>query len=228
MTERWKRVPGWPGYQVSDIGRVRSVDRVLSNGQACGGVMLATYPNRDGYPKVTLSGGKHKRQKQVTVHRLVMLAFEGPRPPGMEIRHLDSDPGNARRSNLAYGTHSQNEHDKRRTVGVVTVPPRPVRPQGPGVTLREAVQSGLVPCSLYTLRMGRHRGRSFPAPIGMRGSMHLYDADALNAWLAPRKAPGEHSGMCAGCSVPVAGRALYCGSTCRVRVWRARNSAILG
>lgn len=29
MTEQWKPVVGWPGYEVSDHGRVRSLDRVI-------------------------------------------------------------------------------------------------------------------------------------------------------------------------------------------------------
>ena len=34
MTEHWRCVPGWDGYEISTLGRVRSVDRVItrSNG----------------------------------------------------------------------------------------------------------------------------------------------------------------------------------------------------
>jgi hypothetical protein len=41
-----------------------------------------------------------------------MLAFVGPRPPGLEIRHLDGDPGNNALNNLRYGTRSENLVDK--------------------------------------------------------------------------------------------------------------------
>jgi hypothetical protein len=41
----------------------------------------------------------------------VMLAFVGPCPEGMETRHLDGDPANNHRSNLKYGTRSQQRHD---------------------------------------------------------------------------------------------------------------------
>ena len=38
MRERWRAVPGWPGYEVSDLGRVRSVPRILSDGRRAGGL----------------------------------------------------------------------------------------------------------------------------------------------------------------------------------------------
>jgi hypothetical protein len=47
----------------------------------------------------------------VRVHSVVMLAFKGVRPPGLEVRHLDGNPKNNALSNLAYGTASQNRMD---------------------------------------------------------------------------------------------------------------------
>lgn len=49
----------------------------------------------------------------VSVHTIVARAFHGPRPEGMVVRHLDGDSRNNRADNLAYGTHRQNEDDKR-------------------------------------------------------------------------------------------------------------------
>lgn len=59
-------------------------------------------------------GPSHGREKQTTVkvHVAVALAFLGPRPEGLDIRHLDGDPTNAHASNLAYGTKLENEADK--------------------------------------------------------------------------------------------------------------------
>lgn len=45
------------------------------------------------------------------VHSAVMLAFVGPRPAGLEVRHLDGNPKNNVLSNLAYGTAGQNRID---------------------------------------------------------------------------------------------------------------------
>ncbi|MGO9080384.1 MAG: NUMOD4 motif-containing HNH endonuclease [Streptosporangiaceae bacterium] len=106
--ERWRKAPGFPGYRVSSRGRVRFVDRVLSDGRRAGGVMLTARPDRDGYPCVTIGG------KRAAVHRLVAAAFLGPCPPGQEVRHKDDDRGNPAAVNLVYGTHRDNERDKRR------------------------------------------------------------------------------------------------------------------
>ncbi len=48
-----------------------------------------------------------------TVHALVAEAFIGPRPEGMEIRHLNGDPADNRPENLEYGTRSENSKDSK-------------------------------------------------------------------------------------------------------------------
>jgi hypothetical protein len=63
---------------------------------------------------------KLKSRKVVTiygvpklVHRLVLMAFKGPCPPGMEACHFpDSSWDNNKPSNLRWGTHKENEYDK--------------------------------------------------------------------------------------------------------------------
>jgi hypothetical protein len=45
------------------------------------------------------------------VHALVLLAFVGSRPAGMETRHLDGDGLNNRLDNLRYGTSKENGED---------------------------------------------------------------------------------------------------------------------
>lgn len=54
--------------------------------------------------------GATKRQ---WVHRLVLSAFTGPCPPGMECCHNDGDPSNNRPENLRWDTRSSNARDKR-------------------------------------------------------------------------------------------------------------------
>jgi hypothetical protein len=46
------------------------------------------------------------------VHHLVLLAFKGPCPKGMEARHLDGDPSNNKISNLRWGTPKKNMQDR--------------------------------------------------------------------------------------------------------------------
>lgn len=118
MTEEWRPVIGWEGlYEVSDLGRVRSLPRrVIGGGYGGeairGGRMLNPIVDTGDYRFVALSnGGKRK----LSVHSLVAAAFIGPRPtPKHEVRHLDGDPSNNTLANLAYGTGAENWDDRRR------------------------------------------------------------------------------------------------------------------
>lgn len=103
----WRDAPSYPGYQASRSGLVRSVDRVLSDGRTAGGMVLKASPDRDGYLRVTVSGRK------VPVHYIVMDAWIGPCPEGMERLHGNSDNQDNRVTNLRFGTHLENEQDKR-------------------------------------------------------------------------------------------------------------------
>lgn len=102
--ETWKRIPDHPDYEVSDRGRVRSWRRRTSP------LVLRQGLNPKGYPMVALQGEEGQRTRQV--HRLVADAFLGPRPPGLVTRHVNGDQTDNRATNLAYGTRSENEHDK--------------------------------------------------------------------------------------------------------------------
>jgi hypothetical protein len=98
--ENWKQVPGHANYRVSDLGNVWSLhwDRPLKT----------TKRKHGGHLVVTLDG------RQYAVHRLVLLAFVGPPPNGMEVCHEDGDPENNRLSNLRYDTHFANVQDRRK------------------------------------------------------------------------------------------------------------------
>ena len=112
MTELWKEIPGWEGlYEVSNLGKVRSKPRWVRSGPGGGMRQMggaALKPSwRGGYLKVTLAPGK----KTKSVHHLVASTFLGPRPEGMDIRHLDGNRENNAITNLAYGTRSENLRD---------------------------------------------------------------------------------------------------------------------
>ena len=110
VTERWLPAPEWEGlYEVSDRGRTRSLPRKTASGRR-GGRLLTPDKRPDGHLKVSLSDCG--RRRKVYVHQLVMLAFVGPYPPGMEIRHLNGDPEDNRLENLAYGTKAENAADR--------------------------------------------------------------------------------------------------------------------
>jgi hypothetical protein len=73
-------------------------------------LMAASLVN--GYPTVwlTYAPGKVRSRR---VHILVLRAFVGPPPFGHESRHLDGNPANPRLDNLCWGTHKENEADKK-------------------------------------------------------------------------------------------------------------------
>lgn len=101
MTERWLPVSGWEGlYEVSDRGRVRSIRRSL---------ILQPRPNTSGHFQVGFSVNDNEVMRQI--HRLVLEAFVGPCPPGLECCHNDGDRTNNRLENLRWDTRSANQLD---------------------------------------------------------------------------------------------------------------------
>jgi hypothetical protein len=109
--ESWKAIPGYEGrYDVSNRGRVRSYYR-MGRGQVEETPQRVLRPGEmsGGYPLVSLHDGAGAGAgASHLVHRLVMLAFVGPCPEGMECNHLDGDKTNNRIENLEYVTKSEN------------------------------------------------------------------------------------------------------------------------
>lgn len=110
--ERWLPIH-LPGYEVSDLGRVRSLARVVYQ---CTG-KAQPQPARDhrtrkgasGYLVVSIRyAGKRKKYK---VHLLVARAFLGDAPTGEECRHKDGNRLNPKLTNLHYGSRKQNIAD---------------------------------------------------------------------------------------------------------------------
>lgn len=118
MTEQWKPIPGWEGcYEVSDQGRVRSLERKTWCPRGAGfwrtvGTKTLSPGLVRGYERVSLQRNGHL--ENVSVHRLVLLAFIGPCPEGMEACHNDGDKRNNHLSNLRYDTSSANHLDRNR------------------------------------------------------------------------------------------------------------------
>lgn len=112
--ERWLPVVGWEGfYEVSDLGRIRTVPRRVP----CKGGKTRQINARirrqgtlqAGYKIIVLHGDGRSTTR--TVHPIVLEAFIGPRPPGMECCHNDGDPANNTLSNLRWDTKKANEFD---------------------------------------------------------------------------------------------------------------------
>jgi hypothetical protein len=115
--ERWLPVVGWEGlYEVSDQGRVKSLDRVVmqANGKtrSLRGKVLKAGVNSEGYLVVRPS--RAPRVKTLKVAAIVAAAFIGPRPAGLVILHGEGGKLDNSLSNLSYGTCKENEADKLR------------------------------------------------------------------------------------------------------------------
>jgi hypothetical protein len=113
VAEEWRAVVGYEGlYEVSDQGRVRSLERKVPRGSSMmqvRGKILSPAPDTSGHLHVGLSRLGHRTS--VPVHKMVMMAFVGPRPEGKVTRHLDGDHRNNCLTNLVYGTHRENMID---------------------------------------------------------------------------------------------------------------------
>jgi len=108
--ETWKQIDGWPLYEVSNAGRVRSWN--CRGKRSSEPRLMAFRPDRKGYGRVQLcqSGTQCER----FVHQLVLEAFVGQRPtPWHEGRHFpDRDVRNNRADNLEWSTHAKNMRDQ--------------------------------------------------------------------------------------------------------------------
>ena len=115
VNENWIDVVGFEGYyQVSDLGRVRSLDRrIITKGgeRLCKGRVLKQ-TCADGYFSVSLS--KENCVTRRRVHILVLETFTVPRQFGYETRHLNGNGLDNKLSNLCWGTSLENSKDSHR------------------------------------------------------------------------------------------------------------------
>ncbi len=101
----WLPVEGWPYYEVSSEGEVRS-----SSPWAKRPLMKLQINSVTGYKFVKLC--KKGDTITILVHILVAKTFIGPCPDGQEVRHKNGVKVNCAADNLEYGTHRQNVLDR--------------------------------------------------------------------------------------------------------------------
>lgn len=101
-TEEWRPIADHPRYEVSNRGRIRS--HVRRSPRILQPWLVKGYP-MVGFQRI---GGRRPCQ---LVHVLVAEAFIGPRPEGLQVRHLDGNRLNSDVANLAYGTPTENSED---------------------------------------------------------------------------------------------------------------------
>lgn len=101
--EEWRQVAGWPAYEVSSMGRVRS-------GHSGRWVEKSQSVDRDGYRLVSLWADGSGSMLRVS--RLVCEAFHGAPFEGAQAAHKDGDPSNNEAENLRWATPAENSRDK--------------------------------------------------------------------------------------------------------------------
>jgi hypothetical protein len=98
---KWRSVPDFPGYEVSAIGRVRHGDRLLK-------------PDIDARGRRRFTLCRNGKAIKRLAGRIVLHAFVGPCPTGMECCHNNGDETDNRLENLRWDTHAANLADRHR------------------------------------------------------------------------------------------------------------------
>lgn len=146
MEEIWKLI-GYEGYEVSNLGRVKSYKYDKINGK-----IMKPYKNTKGYLQIDLQLDGRKRENRVhlSVHRLVAIAFI-PNPDNLpQVNHKDEDKTNNCVDNLEWCTNDYNAHygtHIERVAEKIRVPIYSVDKQGniehfPGVREADRIVSG--------------------------------------------------------------------------------------
>lgn len=132
LADNWQVVPcpSYPGYSVSTTGKVYSHWKQESRGRGNGRGKttvcdpthfreLSVHQNETtGYLCVSLTvNGKETTGR---LHCMMLDAFRGPCPDGMQGRHLDDNKLNNQLSNLAWGTPFDNAADRKTNGGYAT------------------------------------------------------------------------------------------------------------
>lgn len=114
--ETWKPIPGYEGrYEVSDMGRVRSLDRDVTykdgrRGRRKGQCLRGSYHKSHGYVVISLDS----TDKRV-LHRLVADAFLPETQFKETVNHINGDKLDNRACNLEWATYERNNDHARST-----------------------------------------------------------------------------------------------------------------
>ena len=108
--EEWKDIKEYEGlYQVSNLGRVKSLDQKVSNKKGNylqKGKVLAFYIDKDGYCVVCLTN--KRKHKTYRVSRLVAETFIPNYENKPTVNHIDGNKQNNNIENLEWATYSEN------------------------------------------------------------------------------------------------------------------------
>lgn len=111
MKERWKAIEDFPGYEVSDRGKVRNskTGRVLKQQEL--------KQSRRNSTLLAVCMMRERKKALKTVHRLVAAAFV-PNPDGLpQVEHINGELFDNRAKNLRWNSHAgimANKHIRKR------------------------------------------------------------------------------------------------------------------
>ena len=98
--EIWREIEGYLGYEVSNMGRIKSFKKKDA-------IILHTFYNNKGYERVSLC--RNGEDRHFLVSRIVAEAFCQKPDEGCDtVDHIDGDKGNNTASNLRWMTLSDN------------------------------------------------------------------------------------------------------------------------
>ncbi|KEF40157.1 NUMOD4 motif/HNH endonuclease [Schinkia azotoformans MEV2011] len=107
VSEVWKEVKGYEGlYEISNHGRVRSLDKVDYLGRKYKSRIMKPQKNNKGYYQVIFT--KDRKIKSHYVHRLVALAFLPNSDRKFQVNHIDGKKQNNSVENLEWVTQEEN------------------------------------------------------------------------------------------------------------------------
>ena len=115
--EIWKDIINYEGiYQISNLGRVKSLERIVPYGAVASRKERekilkprhAGYSSREGIPYLSVALFKNKVRKQFSIHRLVAESFCDNSQNKPEVNHIDNNPSNNCANNLEWVTTQEN------------------------------------------------------------------------------------------------------------------------